>query len=271
MNPAGATRFARTTNRTWNDRGGLGVNGDYVPQCDLMNPAANGECGPWQQPAFGQACRRRRSIPRFSRAGAFVRRTGSSASSVQHEIAAANVGGSRLLPPLVPGLPRDRQPRVDSGRLRAVHVHCAAHPPCRAAAVTAVTSFNPRTNFSAATNYTTFASDYGDQYQDWHGVDVNVNARLRTDCRPGRHEHRARRPGQLRHHRQGAGVTAHRRARRLAAAASCHVTEPWLTQIRGLATYVVPKVDVQLAASFQFKPGTLGLGGNDSASQRDVR
>ena len=28
-----------------------------------------------------------------------------------------------------------------------------------------VTSFNPRTNFSAATNYTTFASDYGDQYQ----------------------------------------------------------------------------------------------------------
>ena len=55
MNPAGATRFARTTNRTWNDRGGLGVNGDYVPQCDFMNPAANGECGPWQQPAFGQA------------------------------------------------------------------------------------------------------------------------------------------------------------------------------------------------------------------------
>ena len=47
---------------------------------------------------------------------------------------------------------------------------------------------------------------------------------------------------------------------------SCHVAEPWLTQIRGLATYVVPKIDVQLAASFQFKPGTLGLGGNDSAS-----
>ena len=47
---------------------------------------------------------------------------------------------------------------------------------------------------------------------------------------------------------------------------SCHVAEPWQTQIRGLATYVVPKVDVQLSASFQFKPGTLGLGGNDSAS-----
>jgi hypothetical protein len=47
---------------------------------------------------------------------------------------------------------------------------------------------------------------------------------------------------------------------------ACHVAEPWLTQVRGLASYTVPKVDVQLAASFQFKPGTLGLGGNDSAS-----
>ena len=33
-----------------------------------------------------------------------------------------------------------------------------------------------------------------------------------------------------------------------------------------VATYVVPRIDVQLSASFQFKPGTLGLGGNDSAS-----
>ena len=49
-------------------------------------------------------------------------------------------------------------------------------------------------------------------------------------------------------------------------AASCHVTEPWLTQIRGLTSYVIPKVDVQLAATFQFKPGTLGFNGNDSAT-----
>src|SRR4030095_14162444 len=43
MNPAGATRFARTTNRTWNDRATFGAgdprNGNYAPDCDPMNPA----------------------------------------------------------------------------------------------------------------------------------------------------------------------------------------------------------------------------------------
>ena len=29
-------RLNLQTTRTWNDRGGLGVNGDYVPQCDLL-------------------------------------------------------------------------------------------------------------------------------------------------------------------------------------------------------------------------------------------
>ena len=35
-------RIATSTTRAWNDRGGLGTDGDYVPQCDLLNPAANG-------------------------------------------------------------------------------------------------------------------------------------------------------------------------------------------------------------------------------------
>jgi len=47
---------------------------------------------------------------------------------------------------------------------------------------------------------------------------------------------------------------------------SCRVVEPWLTQVRGLAAYTVPKVDVAISASFQFKPGTLGVGGNDTAT-----
>ena len=44
------------------------------------------------------------------------------------------------------------------------------------------------------------------------------------------------------------------------------MVESWLTQVRGLAAYTVPKIDVAVSASFQFKPGTLGIGGNDSAT-----
>ena len=37
---------------------------------------------------------------------------------------------------------------------------------------------NARTALGATDNYYTFASDYGDVTAYWHGVDVNVNARM---------------------------------------------------------------------------------------------
>ena len=267
MNPAGGTRFARTTNRTWNDRGGLGINSDYVPQCDLMNPAANGECGPWQQPAFGQALSAAPINPAILEGWGVRPSDWQFGASVQHEIlprTSVEVGYYRrwfqgfLVTDNLASTPADYAQYTFTAPTHASLPDGGGY---------SVTSFNPRTNFSAATNYTTFASDYGDQYQYWHGVDVNVNTRLRNGLvvqggtSTGRGirdncEITAKVPEALL-----TGVPATWQP-----ASSCHVTEPWLTQIRGLATYVVPKVDVQLSASFQFKPGTLGLGGNDSAS-----
>jgi len=40
---------AASTTRTWAD-----ANGNYVPDCDLRNPAVNGECGAWTDQTFGQ-------------------------------------------------------------------------------------------------------------------------------------------------------------------------------------------------------------------------
>jgi len=37
----------------------------------------------------------------------------------------------------------------------------------------------------------------------------------------------------------------------------CHVDYGWLTQVRGLSSYIVPKIDVQLSGVFQSKPGAL--------------
>ena len=36
----------------------------------------------------------------------------------------------------------------------------------------------------------------------------------------------------------------------------CHVTPPFRTQVKGLASYLVPKVEVQVSAAFQSLPGS---------------
>ena len=46
--PAG--RVVVNTTRGWHDD-----NRNYVPDCALLNPAANGECGPMANPFFGQS------------------------------------------------------------------------------------------------------------------------------------------------------------------------------------------------------------------------
>ncbi|PYQ70883.1 MAG: hypothetical protein DMG01_26750, partial [Acidobacteria bacterium] len=46
------------TQRTWNDTTypvGDPRRNNFVPDCDLLVSAANGECGPWQTPSFGSS------------------------------------------------------------------------------------------------------------------------------------------------------------------------------------------------------------------------
>jgi hypothetical protein len=45
----GGARTAPSTTRTWTDR-----NNNFIPECDLMNKAANGECGAWATQNFGE-------------------------------------------------------------------------------------------------------------------------------------------------------------------------------------------------------------------------
>ena len=102
-------------------------------------------------------------------------------------------------------------------------------------------------NFTGAVdNYFTAAANYGEQLQRWNGVDMTVNARL------GR--------GAL---LQG-GVSTGRTLTDNCDLATksgnpsqrfCRVETAFLTQVKFLGVYAIPKVDVQLSGAFQSIPG----------------
>ncbi len=118
-----------------------------------------------------------------------------------------------------------------------------------------------------AQNYQTFETDFAPaRVQYWHGVDVNLNARLHSGLTL-----------------QG-GTTTGRGVRDTCALfaalpelvgtqpiSSCSVTEPWMTQARGLVAYTVPKIDVLVSANWRSVPNAALGAGSASASNGTSR
>jgi hypothetical protein len=120
-------------------------------------------------------------------------------------------------------------------------------------------------------NYLTLASNYGDMVAYWQGLELNVNARTSNGITA-----------------QG-GFTAGAGVRDLcdvakavpevfttlgpllsaatspiAQASACRVEEPWLWAWRGLTSYTIPKIDVQVSAILRSQPNVQAT--NDPAS-----
>jgi hypothetical protein len=267
MNPAGATRFQRTVNRAWNDRGGLGIDGDYVPQCDLLNSAANGECGAWDDLTFGVPKPPAAINPDILHGWGVRPSDWQFGASVQHEIlprVSVEVGYNRRW---FNGFTvTDNRATVASDYdLFSFTAPTGVGEQLPVSGQT-ITAYNPDPTIAATNNpYVTFADDYGQTIQYWHGVDINFNARMRNGLvfQGGTSTGRGI--------RDNCEVTAKLPEILLVAGTwqrpdVCRVEEPWLTQWRGLTSYTIPKIDVAISASFQFKPGTLGVGGNDTAT-----
>ena len=110
-------------------------------------------------------------------------------------------------------------------------------------------------------NYFTLARNYGKQIDRWNGIDLTVNTRVRAGMTL-----------------QGGLSTGHQttdfcdvqdpakagnralvemltNANGLASLATCHMEQNWLPQVKFLGSYTIPKIDVQVGASFQSIPG----------------
>ena len=125
---------------------------------------------------------------------------------------------------------------------------------------------NP-TASGAARNYQTFETDYAPaRTQYWHGMDVNVNARLRNGVTISGGTS------------TGRGVintcALYKALPELLVVAgvnqpitACDITEPFQTTLRGLASYTIPKVDVLISANVRSVPNAnIGMGANSATN-----
>jgi hypothetical protein len=237
--------FAHVVNRSWVD-----ANRDYTPQCDLLNSQANGECGVIDNLRFGQpipatvvdpATRsgfgnrpynwefstgvQQQLTPGVSLDVSYFRRIyGNFTATDNRAVNSASYDSFCIPAPL--------DPRLEGGGGYQVCDLFNLKP----AAVGLVD------------NYTTMASNFGQRIEHWNGVDMTVQARLPNGLRL---------QGGVSTGRTSEDSCEIRAALPETAVLNrfCHVDTNLLTQVKGLASYVLPKVDIQLAATLQSLAG----------------
>ena len=233
-----------------------------------MNPAANGECGPWNNLQWGSlgadhACQPGRAR-RVGRTGAA---TGSSGIGVQQQ----------LFPQVALDVSYNRRwwsnffvthnAALTAADFDEVTMTAPQHP--RAAERRRIpVSFLVRNdrNTTVGVNDPYYTTQPGLRRRDallaWRGRVAERSSRAPFSCRRGTSTGRGvndtcdvvigrfGRPMTPKHDRHAGD----RRRGRYRRPTRCDFAEPWLTQLRGLATYTVPKVDVLVSAIFRSQP-----------------
>jgi hypothetical protein len=270
-NPVNA--MSNQVTRAWNDRGGLGINGDYVPQCELVNPLANGECGPISNLRFGQSVPTTVSDPAMLHGWGKRPDQWEFESTVQHQLmprVGVEVGyfrrwyGNFTVTDNTLTAPSDyteysltapADPRLPSGGGYVVG---------------GLYDLNPN-KVGQVNNFFTMASNYGDYKESWNGVDVNLNLRLGqgTIVQGGFSTGRTSLDVcDLRAQLPELTVVAPYVVG--PASPDCAIDGKFQTQVKFLGTYLVPKADVSIAATFRSLPGP-GIVSNYVASNAVVQ
>jgi hypothetical protein len=265
-------RLANNATRSWTDDGsGGGIAGDFIPQCDLTNVQQNGECGVLSNTNFGSVLAPTTSydpdyltgwgkryynwefsvgvdqeiVPRASlNVGYFRRSYGNFPVTNNRAYSSADFASTSIVAPTDP-----RMPDGGGQTINGVYYTTGAPRP---------------DNFLV-----TFASNYGKQVETWNGVDVSVNARLRNGVTllAGVATGRTL--------TDNCELVNHPELTELNVAGGgfpplffftgtpqdfCHRDEGFITQYKAFATYTIPRIDLQVAGTYQGLPGLLVAG-----------
>jgi len=248
------------TTRSWND-----ANRNYVPDCNLQSAVANGECGAMANSLFGQPVPGNTYDPDLMH-GWFKRAYNWEFSSgVQHEVMARTsvdvsyfrrvygnfrVTDNRNLGP------------ADFDKFDVTAPSDSRLPGGGGYVVHGMYNLNPAKFGLASDNLVTHASNFGEQVEYWHGFDVNLAMRripgltlqggtstgrtVQDDC-----ELRAKVPEPAESRATSGLITT----ANVTALEYCHQTTNWLTQVKLLGSYNIPRIDVMVSGTLQNLPG----------------
>ena len=249
-----ASTFAQTATRTWID------NGDFTPGCNLDSPSAQDG-----RPSGGDFC------GALSNQNFFKLRDDGSFTSTASRINPELLSGWGVRPydwQFSVAVQQELMPRVSAeigysrrwwGNFTVTENQALSPADYDSYTFTAPNDsrlptsgqqltyalLNPAA-FGRVSNYLTKASDFGDMAYYWHGLDLTVNARttsgvtLQGGFTSGSgHRDQCEIWAALPDQATTFGVSS--------PVSACRTDEPWSWNWRGLVSYVVPKVDVQVS------------------------
>jgi hypothetical protein len=242
----------------------------YTPQCNLSNPAANGDCGALSDALFGQL-RPSAAIDPDTYTGWGHRPWNQEFSvSVQQEVAArvsVDVGYFRRW---FGNFTVVDNRAVGPSDFTRFSITAPVDSRLDLSGQTISGLYDQTGNIGKVDNYTTFADTYGKQIEHWNGVDFTVNARprdgvvLQGGFSIGRTttdncDLRAQLPEitiipTAAAPRGGANVPVTTNTTAIPDS-QCHVDTAFLSQYKFLGTYLVPKIDVQFGVTYGAAPG----------------
>jgi hypothetical protein len=253
--------------RSWND-----VNGNFNPDCDLLNPLAQDlrgsggdQCGQLSNVRFGQPVLTGNFDPAILDGWAIRPSDWSFGVSVQQQIfprASVEVGYYRRWFNI---FHVNDNLAVQSSDYTAYSITAPLDPHLPGGGgytVSGLYDVDPA-KFGQIDNLTTFAGNFGQWYEHFNGVDITLNVRTQggltvqggmstgqsvaDNC-----DVRANLPELVATIGGGNNTTPVNTT-----TPYCHHASGFLTQLRGLASYIVPKIDVQVSGVYQNKPGPM--------------
>ncbi len=270
--PAGNGHFISSTNRPWDDNFypvGDPRRANFVPDCSLLDPVGNGECGPMSNSLFGQSVNNLTVDPATTSGWNTREYSWDTTVGVNHQIA-----------------PRVSI-EVDYTHRSWGNLQTTVNRALTPADLDSFTYTVPQDSrlpggggytltykdvkpgkFGVFDNFQTFSDSVGGASNKFNGVDVSVNARLRNLTLQG-----GTSSGNV--VEDECGVAAQHPDIYISSLGwggsltffspfipsigqwpieFCHRESGWLTNVKGLASYTVPKIDILLSTAFHSVP-----------------